>query len=580
MIARTQRILVVDDDPMIHQLVEVRIRDLNVTMIHAENGATGVAKAHTEHPHLILLDVGLPDMTGFDVCTRLRDDPLTREIPIIFLTGADEADENVRAFEMGAVDYVTKPLNPAELRARVRAALRTQSLLEALETQALSDQLTGLPNREAFRRAAARSIEYARQSPPGFRFAVLFLDLDQFKMVNDSLGHAAGDQLLIAVGNKLYQCLRMAPRDRQRKMQDLVARLGGDEFAILLHDVPDDETLKSITERIQRATSQTYDLNGHHIACSASIGVRAADASTTSVDDLLRDSDTAMYSAKHAGKARCAFFEIGMHQRVVNRLQQEEELRQAIARREFRLFYQPIVDLRTSTPVSLEALLRWNHPRRGLLGPAEFLSVAEETGDILDIGRWVLTEACIQAREWNRRFGTHVCIDVNVSRLQLANESFVAEVAQIVHDTGAEAADLMLEVSEAVLVHDSRAVVPALHRLQALGIKLAMDDFGSGYSSLVSLHRFPIDVIKIDREFIRRVHNNRPHAAILNAIIMLAHNLGLTIVAKGVETAEQLALLQALECDQAQGFHFKEPLRADDVEAVLAAEAARKSSAA
>jgi diguanylate cyclase (GGDEF)-like protein len=580
MMTRTQRILVIDDDPMIHKLVEVRIRDLNVTMMGAHNGATGIEVAHSAQPHLILLDVGLPDMTGFNVCSRLRDDPLTREIPIIFLTGMDESEEKVRAFEMGAVDYVTKPFNAAELRARVRAALRTQSLLEALEMQALSDQLTGLPNREAFRRAVARCIEQSRQTEAGSRFALMFLDLDRFKLVNDSLGHAAGDQLLMAVANKLYQCIRMAPNPKQGRLQDVVARLGGDEFAILMHDVPNDDAIRSVADRILRATSQTYDLNGHHVACSASVGVRIGDASSTNVDDLLRDSDTAMYHAKHAGKARCLFFDDQMHEHAVNRLQQEEDLRHAIERREFTLMYQPIIDLRTNKLVSLEALVRWNHPTRGQLGPAEFIQLAEETGDILEIGRWVLSEACIQAREWNRRFRSDVKINVNVSRLQLASDSFVADVAQLLRNTCVEPSQLMIDVTETVLVHESRVVVPTLHRLHGLGVRLAMDDFGTGYSSLVSLHRFPIDTMKIDRDFTRRLSNNRPYAAIMNAIITLAHNLELTVVAKGVESADQLAMLQALECDHAQGFHFKEPLTADEVEAVLTSESVSAIAAA
>ncbi len=578
MMSRTQRILIVDDDPMIHKLIEVRIRDLNVSIINASDGASGIALAHSQHPHLILLDVGLPDMTGFSVCSRLRDDPLTREIPIIFLTGTDEAEEKVRAFEMGAVDYVTKPFNPAELRARVRAALRTQSLLEALEVQAMSDHLTGLPNREAFRRSVARCIEYARQHP-GFKFALMFLDLDRFKNINDSLGHAAGDDLLVGVANRLYQCVFSARSATRGRFADVVARLGGDEFAILLHDA-EHETISSIAEQIQHAMSQPHELEGHHVPCSASIGVRMADGSAMSVDELLRDSDTAMYHAKHAGKGRCSIFEGHMHERVVSRLKLEEGIRGALLNRELCVHYQPVLDLRTRKTVSLEALVRWNHPELGHVEPNDFLPVAEESGDILAIGRWVIRQACQDARTWSRRFRRDIQVSVNISRLELTTDTFVVDLAQMLHESGVSPSQLMLEVKDYILVHESRVVVPALNRLHDLGVRLAMDDFGTGFSSLVSLHRFPIDVMKIDREFVKRLSDNRPYAAILNAIVTLAHNLDLTVIAKGVETIEQLALLQALDCDQAQGFRFTEPISAEEVEAYLVNESIPAPAAA
>jgi len=575
-----QRLLVIDDDPMIHKLVEVRIRDLNVNVICATDGASGVQMAHAENPHLILLDVGLPDMTGFKVCSQLRDDPLTREIPIIFLTGTDESEEKVRAFELGAVDYVTKPFNPAELRARVRAALRTQSLLEALETQALSDRLTRLPNREAFRRAVSRCIEYARQNPVDYKFAVMFLDLDRFKTVNDSLGHAAGDHLLVSTANALYQCIRQSPRDLRSRMHDVVARLGGDEFAVLLHDISGVDDITPIAERIQRGASQSVEIDGHQVTCSASIGIRIGDASCDSVDDLMRDSDTAMYHAKHEGKARYSIFTDDMREEAVHRLKQDQELRQAVEQREFQVVYQPIVDLRTTQIVSLEALARWNHPERGWIEPKKFIRAAEESGCIVEIGRWMLREACHQALDWNRKFGCDVKLNVNVSRMQLASSGFVADVAEILRETQVVPSHITLEVTESVMVHESREVVPVLQQLKGLGVKLAMDDFGTGYSSLISLHRFPIDAMKIDREFITRLSNNRPYAAIVNAIVCLAHNLNLAVIAKGVETEEQLALLLALDCDQAQGFHFDRPLSVEEVESLLAGEATKHATAA
>lgn len=575
-----QRILVIDDDPMIHKLVSVRLRDINATVTCAESGTAGIAMAHAERPHLILLDVGLLDMTGFYVCARLRDDPLTRDIPIIFLTGTDDPQEKVRAFEMGAVDYVTKPFNPAELRARVRAALRTQALMEALETQALSDKLTGLPNREAFRRAVGRCVDYGRRHPSDYRFAVMFLDLDRFKVINDSLGHAVGDHLLVTVANKLYKCIHQVPPTKSSPMQDLVARLGGDEFAVLLHNVRSHEAVTQIAERIQKEVSTSYTLEGHRVTCTASVGIRISDGANSDVDSLLRDSDTAMYHAKNAGRACSRFFDAHMHEEAMHRMEMENDLEHAIERSELRLVYQPIVDLNSNTLESLEALLRWEHPELGLIEPAVFLGVAEETAQIQKIGRWVLREACMQARDWNRRLQKRVMVTVNLSKAQLTSDSIVKDVADALRDSGLSASCLGLEVTESVMMHESTYVAPILQQLRALGITLGMDGFGTGHSSLSSLHKFPINLIKIDREFIQRLRDNRPYAAIVHAIITLAHNLNLRVVAKGVETAEQLALLQALDCDCAQGYFFKVPLSAEQVEDVIANDIVRRMAAA
>jgi len=560
-----QTVLVIDDDPLIHKLVTVRIKELNALVECAGCGAAGVDKAHEINPQLILLDVAMPDMTGFEVCEQLRNDPLTRDIPIIFLTGTDDAEEKVKAFEMGAVDYVTKPFNAAELRARVRAALRMQALVEALETQAQTDHLTGLPNREAFRRAIARCIEAARQKPNAARFALLFLDLDRFKIINDSLGHAIGDELLVAVANKLYQCVRRAPRDKRQPGEDMVARMGGDEFAILLHAVDDMKVVTDISERIQSELSKPLVLQGYQVSCGVSIGIRVCEGNEDSADALLRDSDTAMYQAKASGKGRHAIFDSKMHDHALQRLQIENDLQSALANQQFHLQYQPIVSLADGRLLGFEALIRWHHPERGTVMPDAFIPVAEETGMITEIGRWVIREACMQVREWIRSTGRDdIFITVNLSKVQLRSAEFEQEIADALYDTGLEPEHLQLEVTESVIMHESRTVVPVLERLSDMGVKLAMDDFGTGYSSLASLHRFPIDIMKIDKQFVQRLSDNRPYAAIVHAIITLAHNLDLEVVAEGLDSPEQLAILQTLECDAAQGFYLSKAVDAED----------------
>jgi diguanylate cyclase (GGDEF)-like protein len=575
-----QRILVIDDDPMIHKLVAVRLQDLNVSMECATDGTTGIGMANSILPDLILLDVGLPDMSGFSVFERLRDDPFAREIPTIFLTGSDQSNEKVRAFKMGAVDYVTKPFDAGELVARVRSALRIQALMKTLEIQALSDRLTRLPNREAFSRAVARCIERVKQSATPNQFAVMFLDLDRFKVINDSLGHAVGDELLVAVANRLYECVRRPGHNEDGRHEDLVARLGGDEFAILLHDVRDESDVVPVAERIQREVSRPQRLSGHHVTCGVSIGIRMCDNSCAEIDGLLRDSDTAMYHAKLAGKGQYAIFDGAMREKAKRRMQIEGDLHQAVQKRQFRLVYQPIMGVTSNELHGFEALVRWDHPEQGVIPPDRFISIAEETGVICDIGRWVLHEACIQCREWSRRFGKDIHISVNLSKAQLHNEDIVSYVDGIVRDSGIRPEQLVLEITESDIMHDSRAVVPLMQAIRNLGIKLAMDDFGTGYSSLASLHRFPLDYLKIDREFVQWLSDNRPYAAIVHAIITLAHNLGLMVVAEGVESNDQFVVLQTLDCDLAQGSHLAEPLSVEEAECVLKQHNSLRSSAA
>lgn len=575
-----QRILIIDDDPMIHKLVAVRLRELKVSMEFATDGETGVRMANAAPPDLILLDVGLPDMTGFSVFERLRDDPFAREIPTIFLTGSDQSKEKIRAFKMGAVDYVTKPFDAGELRARVRSALRIQALVKTLETQALSDRLTGLPNREAFRRAVARCIERARQSATPSQIAVMFLDLDRFKVINDSLGHAVGDELLVSIANRLYECVRRPECNEDGRQEDVVARLGGDEFAILLQDVHEESDVVAVAERIQREVSQPQQLSGHHVMCGVSIGIRMCSNSSAEIDNLLRDSDTAMYHAKLAGKGQYAIFDSEMREHAKRRMQIEVDLRQAVQERQFHLVYQPIISMASNEIHGFEALLRWDHPEQGLIPPDEFISIAEEIGVISDIGRWVLHEACIQCREWCRRFGQDIHIGVNLSKGQLQNEDIVTYVDDTVRDSGIRAAQLTLEITESDIMHDSRAIVPLMQSMRNLGVGLAMDDFGTGYSSLASLHRFPLDYLKIDREFVQRLSDNRPYAAIVHAIVTLAHNLELEVVAEGVESGEQLVILQTLDCDLAQGFHLAKPLSVEDADNLLKQHSSFRSSAA
>ncbi|MCC7409129.1 MAG: EAL domain-containing protein [Phycisphaeraceae bacterium] len=565
---RMQKVLVIDDSPMVHRLVRERLREEGVEFLEALDGGTGLRLAREGRPELILLDMNLPDMTGLEVCRRIQEDEGLRSIPVIFLTGSEDREVKLRAFEAGAVDYVTKPFDAAELRARVGATLRTQALMERLECLAWSDPLTGLPNRAALHRALDRCLARARVRP-GYKMAVLFLDLDRFKLVNDSLGHEAGDQLLMTVAERLREALSRV----RGGGTDVVARMGGDEFVLLLDDIPSVEEASEVAERVCRQIAAPVSVGAHRVQPSASMGLRMGSAEDGSAEELLRDSDTALYHAKAVQRGGCVMFDGKMHHQVLTRLQMENDLRGAVGRGEFVLHYQPIVGLEDGRLRAFEALIRWQHPGKGLIPPGLFIPVAEELGVITEIGAWALGEACGQLGRWRelgRGVSGTVRMGVNLSKKQLEDPGLIECVRGSLTAGGLESKDLTLEVTESVIMHNPATVVPAMARLRGLGMRLAMDDFGTGYSSLASLHRFPLDILKIDRAFVHCLAESRAHSAIVQAIITLAHNLELSVVGEGVETEEQLAQLQALECDAAQGYLFARPAAAEEAGRMMA----------
>jgi diguanylate cyclase (GGDEF)-like protein len=417
---------------------------------------------------------------------------------------------------------------------------------------AFNDSLTGLPNRALL--LDRLEVALARAEREDQPVSVLFLDLDGFKVVNDSLGHVAGDRLLIDVARRLSDCLRRG---------DTAARIGGDEFAILLGDIGNPDRAPRVAERVIAALGEPFSVLGREVFVSASIGIAYGQ---NDAQDLLRNADVAMYRAKRSGEAGAyATFEPSMHAAVVERLEIEADLRRAIERDELVLHYQPIIELVSGRVVGLEALLRWAHPRRGLVMPFEFIPLAEETRLILDLGRWVLHEACRQAAQWHAdpRMG-RPWVSVNVSGLQLLDGSLDAEVAAALAASALDPASLMLEITETVLVQDVAAAVDRLERLRALGVSIAIDDFGTGYSSLRYIRRFPADILKIAKPFIDDLHDESD-AALVRTIIALADSLGLCTVAEGIEHRQQLARLSELGCTLGQGYLFARPLAAADV---------------
>jgi diguanylate cyclase (GGDEF)-like protein/PAS domain S-box-containing protein len=418
---------------------------------------------------------------------------------------------------------------------------------------AFHDTLTGLPNRALFVDRLKQALARTRRLGP-HQFAVLFLDLDRFKVINDSLGHIVGDQLLVGIARRLEACLRPG---------DTVARLGGDEFTILLEDVTDISEAIRVAERVEKEVSSPFNLRGHEVFTTVSVGIAPSTIGYDSPDEILRDADTAMYRAKSLGKARHEVFDKTMHARAVSLLQLENDLRRAVERREFLLFYQPIVSLQTGRVCGAEALIRWQHPEHGMIMPSAFIPVAEETGLILQMGQWGVREACRQLREWREQFPGlgEFQVSVNLSSKQFSQPDLIEQITRSLRDTGLEPAGLRLEITESVVMENIESATDMLRQLRDLGVEASIDDFGTGYSSLSYLHRFPTSTLKIDRSFVSGMSCQSENLEIIRSILMLARNLGMTVVAEGVETEEQAAQLRELGCQHAQGYHFSRPVR-------------------
>jgi diguanylate cyclase (GGDEF)-like protein len=459
------------------------------------------------------------------------------------------------------MDVANSLVAELELSSDVLAKRATQ---EHLLYSTLHDALTGLPNRSLLVERIRHAMRRTSRHPEDI-FAVLFLDLDRFKEVNDNLGHFAGDELLRAVARRLEACLRP---------EDTVARLSGDEFAILLESIAEISDAGRVAERIEEALSFPINLGGAEITTSASMGIVTSSLAQDQPEQLLRSADMAMYRAKAAGRARYEMFDRTMHADALHRLQLETDLRRAVERNEFRLHYQPVVSLKTGRVTGLEALLRWEHPDRGLVQPDEFIPVAEETGLIVRIGRWVLGEACAQLRQWqrDRRRGEPLTIGVNLSVRQFAQPDLVNQLSRVITDSGIPPESLRVEITEGAIIDRGGTAASVLEQIRELGARVHLDDFGTGYSPLIYLHRLPIDAIKVDRAFVSTMDNDEKNLQLVRTILTFARIVGLSAVAEGISSAEQLRELRTLECEYGQGYLFSAPIPHDAVSDLLAAD--------
>lgn len=554
-------VLLVDDDPDVHDLVVAVLKPLGTSVIVASDGLGGLAAANRLKPDLILLDYDLPLMSGLEVLEQIRQNTALTRVPVIMVTGSDSHSVLASCFTAGAQDYIRKPLFAAELRARVGSAIERQQLMSELVFAAKRDRLTGLPNRAFLTDRLAAATARARREP-GFGFTLMFLDFDRFKLINDSLGHDVGDQLLVSIAERLSQNLRASDSQLTDSDSATVARLGGDEFVVLLDGVTKPETAAAIADRLLGALSPVFTLGPHTVRASASIGIACNNGKYETPEDVLRDADIAMYEAKCRGKGCAVMFSHSMRERAALRQAMESELREAIERRTLTIAYQPIISLDDRSLGGVEALARWEHAAFGSIGPLDFIPIAEETRLILPLWEWLLDTVCADYMRWQRELGRRapVYVSVNLSRIQLTDPTLVERTLATLARTGVRPEQLQLEVTESQIMTDRAGATKLLYQFREAGVRLAMDDFGTGHSSLACLQEFPLDVLKIDREFVANLHRGRDFVALVHAVVTLADNLGLDIVAEGIEDLEQVALLQALGCHQGQGFLLARPM--------------------
>lgn len=675
-------ILIADSDSATRSMMCEVLEHAGFDTIEASDGEAAIQSYECTGPDLILLDVDMPHLDGFSVCEKIREKESKRNTPICIVSGLDDDKSIQRAYEVGATDFISKPIAWPILCHRVRYILRSSDtfnemngLISALpdtiyvlnkdgqshghpigaghggratslpghnlsfedmfpqegddqlreyvkrtlatsEPQVLEhantdesihfetrfiardeqsvlaivrdvterknsesqiydlaffDKLTGLPNRQHFAKAVDQTIRTAHRNQS--KFAILFIDLDRFKRINDTLGHSIGDDLLKSVSKRLEECTRSTDRLLHVNpgcLEDArLARLGGDEFIAILPEVECEESASAIASRILASLSQPFSCDGYQFVVTPSIGIAMYPQDGENQEELLMNADSAMYKAKAAGRNNFQFYSGTMKVRSLFRLDLENELRQAIKEQQFELYYQPKIDLSTWEIVGVEALLRWNHAERGWISPADFIPVAEESGLIVSLGTWVIRTACQQLRQWqNTPFG-HLTLSINVSPQQIYSDDLGAAVCNALTDSGARADRLELEITEGLLMRDVEATVESLTYLKSLGLSLSIDDFGTGYSSLSYLKRFPIDILKIDRSFVQDLHRDSDDAAICAAIIAMARQLDLKVIAEGVELEEQLTFLKRHQCDQIQGYIFSKPLTVSDFESLV-----------
>lgn len=565
-----KKILVIEDEELVRENILELLDAEGFEAISAENGRIGVDLAKAMVPDLILCDVMMPELDGYGVLNALRQETATATVPFIFLTAKAAKADFRQGMELGADDYITKPFTRAELLGAIATRLKKQATAqdqyqtelqqtkEQLQYLIHHDNLTQLPNRlslrERFQQVQATEMNSEQL------ITVVCLSLDRFNQINDTLGHSYGDLLLKAVAGRLIQCV---------DPQDTVARLEAGQFAIILATPQHKKEAENVAQTLLHRISQTFTVADQEIFITASIGMALYPQDGTEIEQLLKHANIAMTQTQQHGGDQYQFYTPVFNIGSSDRLALQSSLRYALERQELRIYYQPQVNLNTGEIVGSEALLRWQHPERGLVSPDKFIPIAEETGLIVSIGEWVLETACQQTKIWQNAGFSDLRVAINLSSRQFTQIDLRKQLVQILLDTGLDPEYIELELTESMLVRNTEVAIRRLNALKSLGVQIAIDDFGTGYSSLSYLQQFPFDILKIDRCFIRNITSNSNNAAITKAIIEMAKTLNLKLMAEGVETEDELSFVRQHQCDGMQGFLFSRPVPAHEFEQLL-----------
>ncbi len=556
-------VILVDDNPTDVKLIYKFLSKSNneqFSLTTFDRIGDAIEELNKNSYNVMLLDLSLPDGSG--IRTLNKANQVVPDMPIIIITNEEDDELAIKAVKSGAQDFIVKNTFDAGMLFRsIRHAIERKRLwVKLAQTEkrehflATRDVLTGLPNRYTYNERLKRGLSYCNRY--GGKLAVMFMDLDRFKFINDTLGHKVGDILLKDVAKRIQTCLRDT---------DIVARIGGDEFIFLLPKI--DQSLKAakVAKHILKVLSSPFMIDQQEIYISASLGIAMYPSDGDSAVKLIQNADLAMYSAKESGRNKFDFFTKKMNQMVTNRLRLENDLRAALKNDEFFLEYQPVIDTTTKKMVGTEALIRWRHPKKGRLYPNDFISIAEETRQIIHIGNWVLEQACIQNKKWHENAVTKMRIAINVSAVQFTQMNFVEKIRDILQRTGMDGNYLELELTEGILMQDVDLTFNVLSELRGIGVRISIDDFGTGYSSMSYLKRFPLDILKIDRSFIKDLPHDPIDSAIVTAIAAMARGLSLEIIAEGIENSEQNAFVKKVGCDCMQGFYLQKPVAASSI---------------
>ncbi len=547
-------VVLADDDPSIRLMIRHVLESEEFDIVEAADGIEAIKAVEKHHPALVLLDAVMPGIDGFTTCKQIKDKGHT-DVPVMMITGLDDDASVERAYDVGAIDFITKPIKWAVLKHRVKSVVSTVVAERKVELLAYRDTLTSLPNRLLFADRLEHSID--RSARHRESLALLLVDMDDFKLVNDSFGHDAGDKLIKAVGDLLSRSLRRA---------DTVARLGGDEFAVIVESIDGVDDAISIADNLSTILEHNVRLDDQETFTGASIGIAIYPEDGEDARTLLKNADTALFRAKENGRHCFQFYKPEMSVTAMERLELENSLRRALDEDQFVVFYQPTIDIHKNEIVGVEALLRWEHPDKGIIKPSDFLPLAEDCGLIVPIGEALIRTAAKQIRAWKDEGLENQNVSINIAPRQFRDTDVLALFREVLHENDLEASNFTIEITEGALIDNIGEVEKVLNTLSGMGMTVALDDFGTGFASLAYLKDFPVDIVKIDRIFIEGTPDNREDTAIVEAIAGLTRGLRLRLLAEGIENDRQLQMLKGLGCQLAQGYYWSKALPADQYE--------------